>query len=164
MTDRGGDVQFEALLQPARSLSPKGFRLLMLVAGSFALLIGMAFFLKGAWPVLGFCGLELALLYVAFRISFASSNRWEKLTLTNQAFTVTRGGPATDPGTWEFQPQWLQVSMDDPPGHESQLQIKSHGKGLVIGRFLPPHERLEVANALKDALHRWRNPAPAGAT
>ncbi|MEO1248210.1 MAG: DUF2244 domain-containing protein [Pseudomonadota bacterium] len=158
MTDQDGNVQFEAMLRPARSLSPKGFRILMIVAASLGLVIGGAFFMGGAWPVLGFCGLELVLLYIAFRVSYARGNRWERLTLTDSKLTVTRGGPATDPGKWEFQPQWLQITMDDPPQHESQLELRSHGKGLTIGRFLPPHERLEVANALRVALRRWREP------
>jgi uncharacterized membrane protein len=55
--------------------------------------------------------------------------------------------------------------MDDPPEHDSQLTLRSHGRGLVIGAFLAPEERLDLANALRDALSQLRRGtgAPAGA-
>ena len=46
--------------------------------------------------------------------------------------------------------------MDDPPGHDSALRLTSHGQSLVIGAFLTPEERLEVAHALRAALDEWR--------
>ena len=52
---------------------------------------------------------------------------------------------------------WLQISMDDPPRHDSQLKLSSHGRSLVIGAFLTPTERVEVADALRDAVIKWRN-------
>lgn len=152
------DIQFDAVLQPYRSLSPNGFLLLMVAAGGLLALIGVYFLLQGAWIVLGFCGFELALLYGAFKLSFSSGQKWERLTLTDKALTVTSGAAKKERARWEFQPQWLTVSMDDPPRHESQLRLTSHGRRLTIGRFLQPHERLEVAQALQAALHRWRLP------
>jgi uncharacterized membrane protein len=53
--------------------------------------------------------------------------------------------------------------MDDPPSHDSQLSLVSHGKRLIIGAFLTPDERLEVARALSAALAESRSavhPAP----
>ena len=46
--------------------------------------------------------------------------------------------------------------MDDPPRHESRLELRSHGRSLAIGGFLTPGERLDLARALREALERAR--------
>jgi uncharacterized membrane protein len=48
--------------------------------------------------------------------------------------------------------------MDDPPKHDSQLTLRSHGRDLSIGTFLTPEERLELAHALRGALNQARMP------
>ena len=68
-----------------------------------------------------------------------------------------RVSPGGEVGRWEFEPTWLQVSIDNPPRHDSQLRLSSHGRSLVIGAFLTPAERVEVAEALRDAIAEWRN-------
>lgn len=57
---------------------------------------------------------------------------------------------------WTFQPYWLRVEIDEPPHHHSQLTLCSYGRRLVVGAFLTPGERLEVARALRRALRRCR--------
>src|SRR3546814_5288173 len=69
-------VFFDAVLLPHRSLGPRGFRILMLVAGGGACVIGTSFMLMGAWPVTGFCGLEILLLYIAFRLNYRSGRAY----------------------------------------------------------------------------------------
>ena len=115
----------------------------------------------GAWPVFGFFGLDVLLIYVAFKASYRSGRMHETLRLTENALTVERVGPGRRHRSWRFQPYWLRVEMDDPPEHESQLTLASHGRRLVVGAFLAPEERLEVARALGAALGRLRQP-PAG--
>jgi uncharacterized membrane protein len=72
---------------------------------------------------------------------------------------VRRVDPAGRAASWTFQPNWLRVSIDNPPEHESQLVLTSHGRSLTIGSFLTPEERLEVAQGLRAALARWREPS-----
>lgn len=157
-------ILFDAVLQPYRSLSPQGFLWLMIAMGVCSSIIGLLFLMRGAWPVFGFCGLEVAILYFALRHNFASARFWERLTLSERDLTVTRDGPAARYRQWKLQPQWLSVIMADPPERESQLQLRSAGRTLTIGRFLTPEERLEVAQALRGALDRWRRPAHLRAT
>jgi uncharacterized membrane protein len=154
---------FDAVLAPHRSLSPRGFLILMSAVGLFAFAAGLGFFLAGAWPVVGFLGLDVLLVYVAFRINYRHGRIYENVTLTRRALTVERTNYWGETQTWRFQPYWLKVSMDDPPSHDSQLSLVSHGKRLIIGAFLTPDERLEVARALSAALAESRSavhPAP----
>ena len=156
-TPEPGPVFFDATLHPNRSLSPAGFRILMIIAGVSVLIIGVLFVVAGAWPVFGFSGAEFLLLYIAFRLNYRSGRAYERVRLTERQLEVMRVGPGGEVGRWEFEPTWLQISMDNPPRHDSQLRLTSHGRSLVIGAFLTPAERVEVADALRNAIAEWRN-------
>jgi len=147
-------VLFDALLTPHRSLSPRGFALLMTLAGLVGFGFGAAFLVMGAWPIFGFCGAEWLLFYVCFRLNYRAARLRERVRLTPGLLTVERCDPRGRVQSWSFQPYWLRVEMDDPPEHESQLSLASHGRRLVIGSFLSPHERLDLAEALRGALAR----------
>lgn len=149
-------VFLNAELRPNRSLSRRGFAWLMgsLVAISFA--AGVAFVSIGAWPVFGFFGLDVLLVYLAFRASYRSGRLFEYLKLTREALEVKRIRPSGAAQIWRFHPWWVRVSIDRPPEHESQLVLSAHGKSLTVGAFLSPEERGEVADALEDALRTVR--------
>ncbi len=150
------DVLFDAVLTPHRSLSPRGFLALMLAVCVISFGAGLAFFLAGAWPVLGFLGLDVLLVFGAFKLSYRSARGYESLCLTRDDLTVRRVDPQGRERSWQFQPTWLQVEMDDPPRHESRLELRSHGRSLAIGGFLTPGERLDLAQALRAALAEAR--------
>ena len=63
-------IHFATSLVPHRSLSPTGFR--WLIGGAIAanLLIGLPMMAFGAWPVLGFMGLDVWLLWWLFKRSY----------------------------------------------------------------------------------------------
>jgi uncharacterized membrane protein len=156
-------VLFDAVLTPHRSLSPGGFWLLMALVSGVSFVSGMYFVLKGAWPVTGYFGLDVLLIYLAFKASYRSARLHETVRLTEDALVVERVSPSGRRASWTFQPYWLRVEMDDPPEHASQLTLTSHGRSLVIGAFLSPAERSELAAALRNALERSRQ-APHGRT
>ena len=58
---------FSAVLTPHRSLGRVGFLVLMALIGGISFVAGIVFLLIGAWPVFGFFGLDVLLLYWAFR-------------------------------------------------------------------------------------------------
>lgn len=122
---------------------------------------GIAFVLIGAWPVFGFFGLDVLLVYVAFRVNYRWGRIYETILLTEDELTVERMTPDGSIRRWRFQPYWLKVDIDDPPHQNSALTLSSHGKALVIGAFLTPTERLEFADALREALDKLRQPSTA---
>ncbi|MBI3512556.1 MAG: DUF2244 domain-containing protein [Proteobacteria bacterium] len=160
-TARAADapVLFDVLLMPNRSLPPLGFALLMAAVSLLSFGAGVTFYLIGAWPVIGFLGLDVALIYIAFRISFRRLRAFETLRLTEQALVLERVSPGGVRRRWTFQPYWLRVEFDDPPHHGSQLRLRSHGRAVTVGAFLAPPERQDLAAALRQALHRLKNPA-----
>ncbi len=147
---------FDATLTPHRSLSPRGFVILMAVICAVSFVAGMVFFLAGAWPVVGFLGLDVLLIYVAFRINYRHGRVFETLELTRQDLVVRRVDHWGKESRWRFQPVWLQVLIDEPPAHDSQLTLRSHGRSVTIGTFLTSDERLDLAKALRRALAKLR--------
>src|SRR5579864_1176409 len=152
---RTSPVFFDAVLYPHRSLPPHGFMLLMLVLSVVSFAAGVSFVLLGAWPIVGYFGLDVLLVYLAFRASYRSARMHEWVRLTEETLTVERVSQYGERRRWQFQPFWLRVVLEE---HEetNRLVLASHGRGLVVGGFLAPQERRTLATALKDALIRWR--------
>lgn len=154
------DLLFDAELTPHRSLSPEGFLLLMAGVATISFIAGLVFFLMGAWPVIGFLGADVALIYIAFKISYRRGRLIERLQMTDSALTVTRVWPGGKSRSWQFQTAWLQVLLEAPAGpgnrNDSQLVLRSHGRNLAIGSFLTKPERADLARALRSALAEAR--------
>jgi uncharacterized membrane protein len=148
---------FDAELVPHRSLSPRGFRILMAVVIAANVTVGAVFYFSGAWPVFGFMGLDVGLLYFLFRLNYRHGQLIESLRLTDDAFEVRRRFPNGEELRWSLEPYWLRVEID--AGHDGRLTLVSRRRRVSIGSFLAPEERAEVAHALRDALHRQRSGA-----
>ncbi|MFV3127400.1 DUF2244 domain-containing protein [Niveispirillum sp. KHB5.9] len=150
----GDTVLFRAVIHPHRSLSPAGFRRLIWAVAAISLGAGLGFFLSGAWPVIGFMGVDVALLWWAFKASYRSGHARETVELTDRALIVERVDPANRRQSWTLQPAWLRVHLDERPG--AQVTLSSHGRQLVVGTYLSPDEKRGFASALREALERWR--------
>lgn len=116
--------------------------------------------------MIGFCGLEFLLLYGAFRLNYRAARAYERLRLSNDGLEISRVRPnGAVAQVWRIQPNWLRIDIDNPPEHDSPLTLSSHGRRIVVGSFLAPNERLELAEALREALDRWRiAPHPCAAS
>jgi uncharacterized membrane protein len=152
-----GRIFFERVLLPHRSLPRRGFHILMLSLGFVSLAVGIGFVSIGAWPVIGFFGLDVALVYLAFRLNYRSARRSETLRLASDAFTVDRLGVRGERRVWRFQPFWLRVILEERPDESNRLRVASHGRSLLIGDFVSPAARRELAAAIREALERWRD-------
>ena len=119
--------------------------------------VGLAFFSLGAWPIPGFLGLDILIVYLAFRASYKRGRGFEHLTLDKTALRVRRMSWKGEERSWALEPHWLNVHLPEPVDHNSSLTLSSKDHKLTIGSFLPPHERLEIANAIRDAIHRRRS-------
>jgi uncharacterized membrane protein len=106
----------------------------------------------GAWPVLGFFGLDVALVYVAFKLNYRSGRLYETLELTPAKLTWTRVHPSGKREQFDCNPYWARVSLREWPDGRTDLRLIAQGKELIFGRFLNDDERRELAAALKGAL------------
>src|SRR5262245_4816074 len=92
-TDTPDDLLFDAVLRPHRSLSKLGFLIFMPVVATFSFVAGIVFLLQGAWPVFGFLGLEVVLVYVAFKMNYRDGRVVETVQLRHQELLVRRIDP-----------------------------------------------------------------------
>ena len=157
-------VPFDAVLYPNRSLGRFGFHLLMTAIVLVSVGLGAAFMLAGAWPVSGFFGLDVLLLYLAFRWNYRQGRRAEFIRLDGAGLVVRRVDPGGQTREWRFDTNWVRVTIDNPRPFESRLTLSSHGRALAVGAFLTPEERFELGRALCAALaeHRQAPGRPPG--
>ncbi len=151
-----GQTYFDAVLHPNRSLSGRGFLLLMMCLAALSFVAGVGLIGCGAGPVFGFFGLDVLVIYVAFRASYRSGRLVETVRLTDDALEVRRIDAYGRGASWRVPPLWAKVEVDNPGEHDCRVVVRSHGQSVVLGAFLSPRERKELAEALRAALSRLR--------
>lgn len=144
-----GDRTFSAVLVTHRSLSPAGFVTLMSLLGVVSFVAGMAFYMAGAWPVLCFFGLDVALVYVAFKLNYRSGRLYETVDVDPSALTLTRVHPSGRRETYAFETAWVRVELAERHDGRTELKLRHHARELQFGRFLNDDERRDFASALK---------------
>ncbi|WP_088348432.1 MULTISPECIES: DUF2244 domain-containing protein [Rhodomicrobium] len=155
-TAKAPEAHFSAVLLPHRSLGRKGFITLMSVISGVSFLTGIAFYLKGAWPVFGFFGLDVLLVYGAFKLNYRAARLYETVELTDEQLTVTRIHPSGRAESWSFNPYWVRLELEEIDNAANRLSLRSHGRELRIGTFLSDDEKRGFAHALGAALYDVR--------
>ena len=150
-------VLLDAVLRPAPPLPPRVLGTILSVVASMNLAFALYFVSQGAWPVMPFMGLDVALLAWAFRAVTREARREERITLTPSLLRIVARPPTGPVHETEMNPYWVRVAMDEPPGQASRLTLWSHGKGVRIARFLAPAERASFAERLRTALSAAKN-------
>ncbi len=145
---------FRAVLSPHRSLGPRGFVILMTALCLINFAVGTAFWLIGAWPVLIFCGLDVALIYLAFKMNYRAGRAYETIDLTPDLLTVTSVEPSGRRRSCEFNPYWVRVALLEHHDGRIELELAHHEQRLVFARCLNDDEKREFAHALRAALAR----------
>lgn len=145
-------VLFRSVLRPHRGLGARRSRLVVALLAGVLGVAGLGFALAGAWPVLGFGGLEVGLLYAALRRQRGTAERVsETLRLTARELTVVRIDRRGRRQCWSLPPPWLRVSVKDG-GSGGGVELRSHGRALRVGAFLGTTERHCLAAELTRAL------------
>jgi uncharacterized membrane protein len=118
---------------------------------------GFAFLLMGAWPVLGFFGLDLIAIYWAFRINFRRAKASEEITVTHSELRLRRVSHRGHVVEFVLNPLWVQLDRKTHPEYGvEKLYLLSKGRRLAIGSFLSPGEKASFSNALMTALQAAR--------
>jgi uncharacterized membrane protein len=148
---------FSAVLTPHRSLGRTGFVVLMCLIGGISFVAGLVFFIAGAWPVMGFFGLDVLLIYIAFKVSYRTAAAYEQVTMTASTLTVRKVSHRGRVAEWTLNPVWvrLQREANEEFGVE-RLFLVSRGRRLPVATFLGPAEKASFANALSAALGEAR--------
>ena len=145
---------FSALLTPHRSLNRTGFVVLMTFISAISFIGGFAFWLMGAWPIFGFFGLDVLLIYWAFKVNFRRAKATEEISVTPSELRVRRVSHRGHVVEWVLNPLWVRL---DQTVHEEfgieRLYLVSSGRRVSIASFLNPDEKASFAKALMAALN-----------
>lgn len=144
-------------LSPHRSLTQRNFYLLMMIFSGASFVSSLPFLILGAWPVAGFMGLDVVLLYFAFRANFRDACAYEDVRVTPLELLLAKVSPQGRRAEWHFNPSWVRLQKD---AHEEfgvqRLALISRGESVEIGHFLGPDEKARLAEGLSQALAEAR--------
>src|ERR1700722_9529111 len=148
---------FSALLTPHRSLNRTGFLVLMAFLSVVSFAAGLAFLLMGAWPVFGFFGLDVLVIYWAFRINFRRAKASEEIRVTPSELRVRRVSHRGHVVEFVLNPLWVQLDQKIHAEYGiEKLYLLSKGRRVAIGSFLGAEEKASFAKALTAALQAAR--------
>ena len=150
---------FQLVLRPNISLSRQGFTILMVLFAAICLVAGGFFLAIGAWPVFGFFGLDILLLYWAFRVNYRRGRRYEMLEMRDGRLVLSKVTPGGQVRDWAFDPYWVRIRLEKnrvDPDIPGDLFLSSHGQKVTLGGFLAPEERGSLAATLERTLSEFR--------
>lgn len=152
-TPLNGPLHFNALVRPHRSLSKRGFLIVMGILAVINFGAGAIFIALGAWPVFFFCGLDVALVWWAFWANYRAAYAHETVQVSDDLLLLRRVDQhGRVRAAIRLQPYWLRVDMEEEPDGATHLYFRSHGKSYEVARELSPKERMSFAHALRLAL------------
>ncbi len=158
MTSTGAAILFAADIKPHRSLSPRGLSLLVAALGITSFTITLIFFSLGAWPIAGFNGGEILLVILLLRSHARAARAREVVVLTEDGLNITRIDEHGRRTERNLPAGWTRVHLEDRPGRVPALYLASHGRRIEVAAALGEIQKLDLAEALKNALHRARHP------
>jgi len=156
--ERKSEMQiFSAMLTPHRSLNRTGFLAVMLFLSVVSFVTGLVFLMMGAWPVFGFFGLDVLVVWWAFKVNFRAARASEQIVVTPLELRVRRVSHRGDVAEWTFNPLWVRLDqeVDEDFGLE-HLYLISRGHRLRIAGFLGPEEKASFYKGLVEALNAAR--------
>lgn len=148
--ENAADFTFVARRSNSLSSGGRFFVLGSLAVVHFAISLGFA--LNGAWLVVPFAGLDILLVYLAFRYVEQRAGDYECLTFLDDNVVIERRvAGRTD--RFEFNRHWVQVTFIEAKGAErGRLVLRSHGKEVAFGVHLSGEQRATLARRLKEHL------------
>ena len=105
-------------LSPHRSLDARGFTIVMGVLGGASLILGTVFLLMGAWPVFGFLGLDVFLVWLAFRSNYRAARAFEEILVTPVRLVWRKVSARGEAREDIMNPRWvrLETTADELSG------------------------------------------------
>jgi uncharacterized membrane protein len=147
-----GPFYMDAEIRPNRSLSERGFIVLIGVVTAANCASAAVFVAMGATFVPIFLGVDLLAVIVAFLVSFRAGKRVERVQVTSRDVRVTQETPRSSEVVWESPTAFTRVHVEKDEGRTVGLKLALSGRELLVAAALSPRERAEFAQALERAI------------
>jgi uncharacterized membrane protein len=149
-------LYMDAEIRPHRSLSERGFVVLITVVTLANCASAAVFILLKAFYVPFFLGIDVIAVVVAFLASFKAARQVQRVRVTSRDVTVTHETPKTRRVVWESPTAFTRVSVQREEGRAVGVRLSLSGRELSVAQALSPRERGEFADALEDAIRAAR--------
>lgn len=153
-----GELLFEAAIVPHRSLSRRGLRILTFAIVSLCGLTVLRFVLLRAWPVIGFSVVEIGFAIWLLRVNARQTRATELVLLYDAGLRVIRTSRSGQRSEVALPTAWLTVLLEEAAGRVPKLLLVNRGVREEIAAELGEVEKRDLAEALREALHRLRSP------
>jgi uncharacterized membrane protein len=151
-----GQTYMDAVITPHRSLSERGFIILITIVTLANCCSAAVFVHMGAIYVPFFLGIDVAAILVAFMVSFRAARRIERVTITARDIVVTHEAPNWTRTVWESPTAFTRVAVVREENRTVGLRLALSGKEVSVAQALSPRERGEFAKALEKAIWEAR--------
>ena len=132
---------------PNRSLGPAGRRWAIGLIAATASCIAAGAAAVGAWPVMPFAGLEVALVALAFRVVQAHDGDFERLEIGEHEVRLEAREARRITHFVGHRP-WARVVVSDR-GRSCTLRLAYAGRAVPLGRLMSDEGRRELAARLR---------------
>ena len=147
MNSRADSPPFVHHTVPNRSLDVRGRRVVLAALGITTLGVASFAALVGAWPVMPFAGVEVALVFLAFHIVAAHDKDFEHLEIGAHEVSVeSRDAASFTRLTANLA--WARVVMDER-GESCTLGLAYAGRMVPLGRLMSDEGRRDLARRLR---------------
>jgi len=149
------DPLFAVQLSPHRAMNRQGIRWVIALTAVLAAIPGLTFYAMGAWPIMGFMGLDVLLLYWALSHSLRDGDAFEIVTLWPDRLHVRRVSARGRETEESFNPFFVRFVVDrDHEGKVTGLRITTREKQIEIGSFLNADDKARFAGMFGPELAR----------
>ena len=126
----------------------------MICIAAVSFLAGAGFLMLGAWPVFGFFGLDVVLIWWALKRNFRDGEARETITIDGTSLLLSQHRPGRTDIEQEFVRQWTRVELENDIERDliGRLFLVSRGIRTEIGSFLSPDDRKSLSRALNGLL------------
>lgn len=140
---------------PNRSLGPRGRRWCLAAIATTTFAVASAAAAFGAWPVMPFAGIEIALVALAFRVLAAHDRDFERLVIDAAEIRVEARDAARET-RFVANRAWARMVLQER-GASCAIALRYGGKTVPLGRMLSDEGRRRLAREIRGRLAVARN-------
>lgn len=149
-----GRLYMDAVITPNRSLSPRGFLILMSALVAINAALAGVFLSIGALPIPVFLGLDVLAVYVAFRVHYGAARLTERIQVSAAEIRVSHEAGRLRTTVWRSPTAFTRVDVEAPGEHDARVRLRMSQRRWTVAAALSPRERTDFAEALKAAVVR----------
>ena len=128
------------------------YRIIFLASISF-ICVGIAtvFYFFGAYLILPFAGIEIAILLIAFYLSFKWSSRKELIYISQEVVKIEKGIHKAE-YLWEEFRTFTSFQIEKDANKSLRLSFRSKGDDVIVGNFLNEDDKNILINEIRNII------------